>query len=240
MTLVASCANSRTPERQMVDAGAPDAGDDDPPPGLCAAGDAFVTQHLAPDGECVIEPDRATFIPVGVYDIASGGAADSDGCKRPYRLNLLVNSCVDDVLQLHSAQITLRDINRTVILFDRTDPPLPNPFLVTANGSIFPSETAEPSTAASFVETIPTAYAAQLDRFVGEELLAEVQLFGTTVHDVDVDVRPFVYPIKICSGCMKVCGSAIADGTPPEEIYGEDICPDNAGADGRICVDDGC
>jgi hypothetical protein len=37
-----------------------------------------------------------------------------------------------------------------------------------------------------------------------------------------------------------VCGSAIADGTSHEEIYGEDICPDNAGADGRMCVDDGC
>ena len=93
------------------------------------------------------------FIPIGVYDIASGTSGDRDECSRPYTLSLLVNSCVDDVLQLHSAQVTLRDIDRAVIQFDQNDTLLPP--------------------------------AADLDRV-------------------------------------------------------EDICPDNAGADGRMCVDDGC
>lgn len=240
MVLVASCANSRAPEREVVDAGAPDAGDGDPPAAPCAAGGAFVTQHLAPDGECIFEPDNGVFIPIGVYDIASGSSGDRDECSRPYTLSLVVNSCVADVLQLHSAQVTLRDVDRAAIRFDQNETLLPNPFLVTTNNSLFPPETAEPSTAVAFVEAIPTAYAEQLDSFVGHELLAEVEIFGTTQHDIDVEARPFVYPIKICSGCLQVCGSTIADGTPPEEVYGEDICPDNAGADGRMCVDDGC
>jgi hypothetical protein len=237
--LVASCANSRAPERAMVDAGALDAGDD-APTAPCAAGGAFVTQHLAPDRECIVEPDRSVFIPVGVYDISSGSSGNGDECSRPYTLSLLVNSCVDDVLQLHSAEITLRDIDRAVIRFDQNETRLPNPFLVTTNSSLFPPETAAPSTAVAFVEAIPTAYAEQLDGFVGQELLAEVEIFGTTQHDIDIEARAFVYPIKICSGCLQVCGSTIAAETPPEEIYGEDICPDNAAADGRMCVDDGC
>lgn len=238
-TLVASCATSKARDDAMVDDVSPDANNDDPP-AACEPGRAFVTHHLAPTGDCTLDLDSSVIIPIGVYDVAGGGSAESDRCDQPYNLNLLVNSCVDDVLQIHSAQITLRDVARARIVFNRNEVPLPNPFLVTANTSLFPSDTSEPSTSIAAVETIPSAYAAQLDGFVGRELLAEVQVFGTTQRDVDVDVEPFLYRIKICSGCLQQCASSLADGVALDEVYGEDTCQDNAGADGRVCIDNDC
>lgn len=215
---------------------------------------AFVTGHLEPDEECESsgETGANTFWASGVYDVSSGFNGGRGTCGAPYTLNLLVNSFLrpnndvglgraePNVLQLHSAEVRLMDISRATISFDRSATPLPNPFLVTTNGSLFPSDGDEPSTTVAFVETIPTAYAEQLDEFDGLQILAEVQIFGTTTGDVDVELKPFVYTIQICDGCLTRCGACIPADDTDDEIYGEGTCRDNASADGRVCVDRLC
>jgi hypothetical protein len=215
----------------------------------------FVTNHLHPDEECVLsnEPGSNASVPQGLYDIATGFNGREGTCDAPYMMYLFVNSFLrpnsdqgigraePNVLQLHSAEVRLMDITRQTIAFDRFEDVLPNPFLVTTNASLFPTDGNEPSTAVASVEAIPTAYADQLDMFAGQQILAEIQIFGTTTGDVDVDLKPFVYTIRICDGCLTDCLACYIDSElSDEEIFGEGVCRDNSGADGRKCLDTKC
>jgi hypothetical protein len=226
-------------------------------PAACApeGPSAFVTGALVPDSECVTtnEPGGNAFKPIGSYDISPGFNGDTDNCNAPYIVHLFVNSFLrpnadpglgraePNVLQLHSAEVRLMDINHATIAFDREEPALPNPFVVTVSDTLLPTDGTNPETGLAHVEVIPTAYAPELDRFAQEQqqILAEIQIFGTTTGDVDVDLKPFVYTIQLCDGCMTLCRSMLEDEISDEEIYGEDVCIDNASADGRVCVDEG-
>ncbi len=212
----------------------------------------FVTFNVPPDMNCVTLPqgDTQLFTPSGLFDIAINADGRGEGCAKPYRLSLLVNSFLrpnadptlgraePNILQIHSAQVRLLDIQRRIISFDQVDPPLPNPFLVTTNNSLFPTNGDTPSRGIAVVEAIPETYARQMNMFVGQQIFAEVQIFGTTTGDVDVEFKPFVYPIEICDGCLTDCGGLYT----LEEIKDmcDDECCDNAGADGRVCYDPYC
>jgi hypothetical protein len=230
--------------------------------GACApeGPSGFVTFNVSPNSQCIYSPDigGSTFFPTGHYDIAPGGSSDftggepTDNCRSPYIVHLLVNSFLrpnadatlgraePNILQLNTAEVKLMSIQHQTIVFSQTNPPLPNPFQVTTNNSLFPASGNTPATGIAAVEAIPSDYASQLEMFVGGEILAEIQIFGTTTGDVDVEFKPFVYPIRICDGCMTLCGSVIEENmlTEDEVIRGE--CDDNAGADGRVCIDNDC
>lgn len=219
----------------------------------------FVTFNLMPSSQCVYSPDIGAnnFFPIGHYDIAPGGGEliggdQTTSCENPYFVHLLVNSFLrpnadtmlgraePNILQLHSAEVKLMTIQRQTLLFREPEPDLPNPFLVTTNNSLFPATGSTPATGVAAIEVIPTDYAPYLEMFIGGQILAEIQIFGTTTGDVDVEFKPFVYPIEICYGCMTVCQSAIdgEDLTMEEVLHGQ--CDDNAGADGRACIDPDC
>jgi hypothetical protein len=230
--------------------------------GACApeGPSGFVTFNVSPNSQCIYSPDigGSTFFPIGHYDIAPGGASQLTGgeptenCRSPYVAHLLVNSFLrpnadatlgraePNVLQLDSAEVKLMSLQHQTIVFSQTDPPLPNPFRVTTNNSLFPASGNTPATGIAAVEAIPSDYATQLEKFIGGQILAEIQIFGTTTGDVDVAFKPFVYPIEICYGCMTMCGSVMDENmlTEDEVIRGE--CADNSGADGRVCIDDDC
>ena len=223
----------------------------------------FVTFNLMPNSQCVYSPDIGTsnFFPIGLYDIAPGGGEligqdPTTSCRGPYFVHLLVNSFLrpnadamlgraePNILQLHSAEVKLMSIQRQSIRFtnDAGEVVFPNPFLVPTNNSLFPATGSTPATGVAAIEVIPADYAPFFDNedFVGAQILAEIQIFGTTTGDVDVEFKPFLYPIEICYGCLTLCASAI-DGeelTMEEVIGGE--CDDNAGADGRYCIDPEC
>lgn len=213
----------------------------------------FVTFNIPPDGNCRVSPSQSdVFIPIGLYDIAPGGTPLGNRCEHPYFVNLLVNSFLrsnaqndigrsePNILQLHSAEVLLTTVAKEVIDFNRGDP-LPNPFLVTTNNSLPPSRGTNPTTGIAAVEAIPVAYAEQLNNFDGKQILAEIQIFGTTTGDVDVDFRPFVFPIEICNGCLTLClGDIAAAGDVPDDYVDSGECDDNAGADGRVCFDPDC
>jgi hypothetical protein len=209
---------------------------------------AFVSFALAPDRDCIYSGDPGSvFVPVGAYDI---GASMSAGCAQPYLVHLLltisagpevmVSDTVPNVLQVTSAEVELMSRERRPIAFDRGDSLLPNPFLVTASSLLPFAPDAGGESGVVAIEAIPTEYARQLDVFVGGQILAEIRVHGTTFADVDVEFEPFVYPIELCSGCLSICKSQLdAMGRTRRDVVG-DQCDDNAGADGRICIDVDC
>jgi len=225
--------------------------------GACApeGPSGFVTFNLKPDGSCVYTPNASgsTFFSSGLYDISEGAKQGSAGCDSPYRVHLLVNSFLKpnadtmlgraepNILQLHSAKVELTTLSGDPLRFEAEDPPLPNPFLVTTNNSLFPAQGATPTAGVAAVEVIPTAYALYLGDFIGQEIMAVIQIQGTTTGDVDVEFKPFSYPIEICDGCLSRCSSLLLGmGAVKREDFAMDECDDNAGADGRICWDPEC
>ena len=131
------------------------------------------------------------------------------------------------------------DINKKTLMFKAT-PALPNPFLVTTTNSLSPSTGTTPSTGIAALEAIPVAYAPYLTGFVGRQVLAEIQIFGTTTGDVDVDFKPFTYPIEICERCLIVCKSELDAMMLDRDTFVGDHCNDNSGNDDRVCFDDHC
>lgn len=218
-------------------------GDDDGGTSIgCGPNGAFVSANVAPDEECIVSAEGSAQLPIGLFDTSSGFNDNDGNCNNGYRVNLLAYSCLqgaNDTLQLHSAEILLKEESGRTIQFDRLDPPLPNPFLVVGNSTIFPMRDDRPSPGVITLEVIPPEYAAQLN-LNGQQVHAEIRVFGTTVGDSDVDLNPFLYPIEICDGCLTVCAANIPAEVSLDEIYGEGVCRDNAGADSRICVDSSC
>jgi hypothetical protein len=209
----------------------------------CGPNGAFVSANVAPDQDCILNAQGSPQLPIGLFDVSSGFHGEDGTCGTGYRVNLLAYSCLqgaNDTLQLHSAEILLKVASGETILFDRLDPPLPNPFLAVGNSTIFPMRDDAPSSGIITVEAIPAAYAAQLDDFDGQQVYAEIRVYGTTVGDSDVDLDPFRYPIEICDGCLTLCAGAIPPEATLDEIYGEGACRDNAGADDRVCIDGSC
>jgi hypothetical protein len=226
---------------------------------------AYVSFVVPPGPDCVVSPTATEFIATGTFDIIKAGVKDptpgvkaadlpQNHCSNPYRIAMLVNSNLrpnanaatgraePNILKIESAEVKLMNLERVPIRFDRKDKdnPLPNPFVVTANNTLGPASGTEASVGVVAVEAIPVAYAAQLDKFRTEQILAEVQIFGTTIGDVDVDFKPFTFPVQLCWGCLYMCSSKlVTEMLDPSEVYGDE-CPDDAGADGRICIDPNC
>jgi hypothetical protein len=208
---------------------------------------AYVTFNVPPDETCLVQPSPDIFIPSGLFDI---GAADakSDYCKNPYFMNLLINSNLKanardstgraepNVLQIMEADVRLADKDKQTLPFNKTTngPALPNPFRVQTANSLQPSTGTEPSMGIVSVEAIPTAYAARLTSY--DKVLVEITIYGTTTGNVSIELKPFLFPVSICRGCLTKClGKVLAT----EDPYGNK-CKDDSAQDGRVCVDPGC
>ncbi len=212
---------------------------------------AFVTFNVVPDQNCLVSPDVGgnKFYPIGHYDISPG---TNGGCDHPYVVNLLVNSYLrsnadtmlgraePNILQLHSAQVRLMTLQKQTLTFEKANPPLPNPFLVNTNNSLFPAAGTTPSTGIAAVEAIPKAYAPYLSDFDGAQILAEIQIYGTTTGDVDINFKPFVYPVEICDGCLIQCQGALDAAKKSRMDLTQGRCDDNSGNDDRVCIDPDC
>jgi hypothetical protein len=210
---------------------------------------AYVSFNVPPDSSCIVQPSSDIFIASGTWDIGRTKST-TDFCKHPYFMHLIVNSSLKanardstgraepNVLQINEADVRLMDKEKQTINFLKTDKTpdaaRPNPFRVQTANTLPPSAGRDPSRGVVSVEAIPRAYADKLNSFVDDKVLVEVQIFGTTTGDVDIDFKPFVFPVSICRGCLSPCVATITKlGIDP---YG-DNCADNAAQDGRVCVD---
>ncbi|HET6335076.1 MAG TPA: hypothetical protein VFG30_17755 [Polyangiales bacterium] len=213
---------------------------------------AYVSKALILDSSCDLNVDDVKGLASGAYDIAGSTSQKSVSCQRSYYLNLVVNSQLKanantatgrsepNVLLINEAEISLIDLEQQgLIVFDKRSNELPNPFRVKTNITLEPTTGADPTRGSVPIEAIPLGYSDQLTDYVGKQIMAEVQIFGTTLGDVDIDFAKFQFPVFICQGCMTKCLSKIKDGDTQMDVYG-DNCNDNAGADGRVCVNSEC
>ena len=213
---------------------------------------AYISFNVPPDSNCVTSPSSEFFISQGTYDIARGGLSNSDSCANSYSMRLLVNSNLrtnqdrdlgrsePNILMLHSAEVKLKTIDGETLDFGDS---LPNPFTTTTANSIEPTSGSDPSVGIAVVEAIPVAYSDYLGALTGSTIIAEVQIFGTTTGDVDIDMRPFNFPIRICDGCLTMCqfeDILNRDLTLDDVLMGD--CPSRSisGQDGRVCIDPDC
>jgi len=196
----------------------------------CGASDLFVNANLGKNDDCEYLPDEENAIGFAEFDGACGAAPGSTACAHPYLAHLLVqNENTEDVV-VESAQVVLQSIQHQTIQFNRTDPVLPNPFLVTI-GEPVPGR----GKAVVFVETIPLDYAGQLDGFVGGEVQAELELEGATSDGGDVGSNRFRFSIMICEGCRTLCGS------DPAAAGSDQGCSShNLGVERELCIDPEC
>jgi hypothetical protein len=221
--------------------------------GACApeGSSAYVSFNVPPDANCLVNSKSDVFVSSGTYDVGMPGAK-TDFCKHSYFVHLLVNSNLKpnardstgraepDVLQLMEADVRLMDKDKNTLNFktkdNQPDTTLPNPFRVQTANSLQPASGRDPSTGIASIEAIPRAYASKLTSYENDSILLEIQIFGVTTGNINIDFKPFVYPVTICRGCLTRCANTL-DKT--EDVYGTH-CKDNAAQDGRVCVDPTC
>ncbi len=196
----------------------------------------YIIAATPPEADCSVSAQSDAIMANGVFDIdqGAGGACDS-----PYRVNFRFASYEPGVLQLYGTQVTLRDTRQRAIIFDQTIPPLPNPFESVSSRTVLPPDEGGHVEGVLQIELVPSAYGAQLSMFEGQQLLAEINVLARDADGHAVDFQPFIFPIDICDRCLAVCLADLPPDLDTAEIYG-DQCPDNAGADGRICIDPDC
>lgn len=203
--------------------------------------EAFSIAAVSPNAACEVSPD-GPLVPIGLFDVASGAAADSESCDDPYRIHLVVANAGEDIVQVLGTRVRLLSRDQRPIVFNREEQELPNPFDFTSTTTLLPPDEGEAATRGFItVEVIPAAYAQQLDRYDGTQILAEITVDARDASDAVVAVPTFFYPIDLCVGCLSVCLNAdvVDQSIDPAEIYG-DSCPDDSGQDGRMCIDPDC
>jgi hypothetical protein len=216
---------------------------------------AYVTKNLSVNSDCTAQSDDLG-LPTGKWDVGGMDAETGDNCINSYFMNLLVNSNLKsnandstgraepNVLLITFADIRLMDKNQATLVFrlkDGTiDPKLPNPYRVRTASSLDPSTSNVAQSAIVPIEAIPKAYSPRLSAvYAGDSILLEITVGGTTTGNVEVDFRPFLFPVAICSGCLSRCANSFASEKDIATLTGSK-CNDNFAQDGRYCIDPDC
>lgn len=223
--------------------------------GACApeGSSAYVSRNVPLNTACLPDVDGLG-IATGIYDVGSNDSRLN--CVHSYYMNLFLNSNLKsnsfestgraepNVLLITHADVRIMNKNQETMGFVDGDgvpiSDLPNPYRVQTASSLAPSTGSDPSTGVVEIEAIPLAYAEMLTDYSGDSILLEVQVFGTTTGDVDVDFRPFLYPLAICTGCLSRCRSSFNGKEADLTAIKSNQCDDNGAQDGRYCIDSDC
>jgi hypothetical protein len=195
-----------------------------------------VVSNAALDAECEYQRATALSLPVGKFDVATS-AGDKRGCEHAYVAHLVFSSNVQsyqtEIISFYGGfEVSLLSPDGETIAFG---PGLPNPF--TTPPVMVPWETparGAPSLGFADVTLIPATYRDGLKRFAGGQVIASFSMPTANAKHEPSD-QNFSYPIDICDGCMTACASR-----QPAAMTKSKTCQDNAGADGRICIDPDC
>jgi hypothetical protein len=215
-----------------------------------AGSSAFVSANVPLSGDCT--PIEGTqVISTGTYDVLKKNT-EKKNCVKAYTMSLLVNSNLKansntalgraepNTLLIRYADVTLMDRDQGQFDFGAD---FPNPYRVHTSVSLPPSDGDDPTTGFVTLDAIPSTYQEPLRQpSVGDSIMVEVQLFGTTTGDVDVDFAPFLFPLAICSDCLSTCKGDkmwVADPAALTELN-SGKCLDQHPQDQRWCVDDEC
>jgi hypothetical protein len=218
-----------------------------------AGSSAFVAANVPLNGDCAAG-DGTSGIGTGLYDVLSDNTRKTE-CLRPYQMNLFINGNLvanrntavgraeTNALLVRYADVRLMDKNEATLAFrdkdNNEDASRPNPYRIYTAAAILPSTGDDPAVGNVPIEAIPVVYGESLRRsYAGDNILVEVQLFGKTTSDVEVEFAPFLFPLAICKDCASVCSND-PKYTPEKLIeLNADSCGDNRPQDDRICVAD--
>jgi hypothetical protein len=193
--------------------------------------DDGVSMHVICSIPPAVEEDGCTWDPQGDTCVADGALNLRPGGF--YRMTLRVESGLKpraaevppiaepNGVQIHSARIDLRTSDGRRILFGKE---LKNPYDVTASGYLAPN-----GINATTVEVIPSQYVASLRAPMDEpltQIVAAIQLRGTTDGDVEVESGEFAWPIRLVR-----TSTVEAEGKCDKA---EDVCPLVRGQDGFV------
>lgn len=196
--------------------------------------------HLGLAQDCTPDLEHPIGSGAGVFDIAGNGNGVEDFCRKPYMLTLRVQNLASESVLVTKAEVLLLSIDDKVLVFGDNAGRLPNPFALSVTGSVPAADDSKSALGAIVVEALPVSYAPFLTQFANKEMAVRVKLSGETLSGAPVHSNAFEYRVTICDGCMDVCqGELDAAKMTREDAIG-DACDDNAGADGRLCIDPDC
>lgn len=178
--------------------------------GGCAPGDPglIVARVLAPNQTCAYDVANLS-ISSGVLDVLPAGT-------RYFAVVVVYNQLLNlsqsgssgppmadpNVMNIQEARIELQDMGGNTI--DFVD--LPNPFTVPATGFIPSSDGMEAGQGLGFIEVVPVVYADALASVaIDSTIVASIRAVGVTAGGASVVSSEFVWPIRICSGCLFTC-----------------------------------
>jgi len=187
----------------------------------------YIAGHVAPDDQCILTPENNFVL-------------------SPGRLDLSFPQVTYTLRPLFSSQIVTRgatgmaDPNvvvvegATVRILDADSNPLygeDDQGYVAEGTTVVPSATGSgPGRSVGSLLIIPPSVSADLLNRVGRQglIYASVKPFGHTLGDVSLDADAFLWPIRLCSGCLRACIDATSSG--------EKIC--DLGQDFSAAIDD--
>lgn len=156
-----------------------------------------VTNAIPLDNDCVAKTGEEIVRSFGRYDIFCGASY-----LEPFEVWSYMVPRGD--LERPRAETNIAQFERAEVQLITPDGAVIVPTFSTAvAGSVEPGDGTDPGKSVVFVELIPSAAVGSLPR--PEEvpqIVAEIQLFGTTNGDVDVETGIFRFPIDLCDGCF--------------------------------------
>jgi hypothetical protein len=176
-----------------------------------------VTANLAPDeSSCAIDANQELVLLRGLYDLE---APEFDYFLTPRIESYLVENALE--FQAPQSNMTITGFDLTIKLPDGAVPnfgeSLPNPYSVTSNAVIPPSDAIGGiSRGAAAAPVIPSTYRqAIIDALNASgftSIVLDVRANGTTSGGFSQQSPPFPWPIEFCEGCLGVTCVAGAEG----------------------------
>ncbi|MBW2508463.1 MAG: hypothetical protein JRE81_07525 [Deltaproteobacteria bacterium] len=189
-----------------------------------------VTANLAPDEtNCTIEATQDTILLRGLYDL---NAPAFDYFITPRIDSYLVDNSLENQAVQTNFQVTGFDI--TIKLPDGSVPELsgdlPNPYMVTANAVIPPSDSSgDVSSGAAAAPAIPQSYRTAIVDLLNSSgfnsIVIDVRANGETSGGFSQQSPPFSWPIDFCEGCLGGLCEQGSEGEGTGCFPGQDIWP---------------
>ncbi len=106
-----------------------------------------------------------------------------------------------DVVSMEGAEIEVLNSDGTVFDFGG----LPNPYRVTAVGTIASTTSNEPQLGLATVEVLPAQYGASLAGLTSGSLVLSIRVIGVTTGGATLISGRTLLPVRLCSGCLFQC-----------------------------------
>jgi hypothetical protein len=107
-----------------------------------------------------------------------------------------------NVITIESAEVEVLNTDGSQFAFSDG---LPNPFRVTATGSIPSTSSNEPQIGLSVAEVLPAQYGAALAGLPSGTIILSIRVIGVTSGGSALTSGRTLLPVRLCNGCMFQC-----------------------------------